>query len=120
MYQRAIPGQPLRIPANDWNAAMRAAEAYQRSGKSGAGESRGSDRWEFGRINQSVEAGVLSGKTMTVWHGPAWGDDDAATDHVIPVHYATDDMDADTYVIASINNGRWYVQPFACEGEDPE
>ena len=56
---------------------------------------------------------------MTVWHGPAWGDDDAATDNVIPVHYATDDMDADTYVIASIKNGRWYVMPWECPVEEP-
>jgi hypothetical protein len=115
MYERAISGQRLRIPAADYNAAMAAAEAHARSANTGAGLPRGGMRMEFGKLDQNVVGDVNTGATFSVWHGPAWGVvGDAPTGDVLPVDYSTHTLDLGTYIIATYHRGKWYVQPWEC------
>lgn len=118
--QRVQSGQRLNIKASTWNALIDAAEAHSRSGRSGASQQHNRDgAFAFGRLNQAVTAGVLTGKSMALWMGPAWGEDDAATGGQWPIHYAVVDMSDDTYVVGTWCGGKCYVQPFACGGSDP-
>lgn len=68
----------------------------------------------FGKLDQAVTKGVLSGgETASVWKGPAHSPDED-TGGEIAIHYATHDMDADGYIEWAKINGKVYVSPWEC------
>lgn len=101
--------------------ATRYVERLQRN-DAGRAAGRGAAQpvFEFGKLDQAVTAGRLSGaastRTFSVWLGPGH-ETDADLGHDILLDHAKYDGASGDYGTATYQRGKWYWMPWDCPEE---